>query len=148
MDFRIPASIKEEHDELHGTLKRLIGLGGKTGEMAAKVEQVMRPHFLKEEEFALPPLGLLPELAKGEQYAEMAVVFPLTDTLKRNLPYMVAEHSEIVKALHDLEQGAMQEGKDEAIQFSRTLQRHAREEEEIQYPAAILVGEYLHRVLK
>jgi len=147
MEFRIPSSIKHEHEELHQELKKMTGTGRKTGEMAKKVERVMYTHFLKEEEYALPPLGLLPDLAKGMLSPDMASVFSLTDRLKADLPNMIAEHQQIVAALNDLIQAAEQEGKEEAVQFAQKLQLHAREEEEVSYPAAIVIGEYLHLAL-
>ena len=60
MDFQIPSSLKAEHEELHSELVRATKAGGSTGEAAKEeVVKLMHPHFLKEEEYALPPLGLL-----------------------------------------------------------------------------------------
>jgi hypothetical protein len=42
----------------------------------------MHPHFVKEEEYALPPLGLLSALSKGELEAGMAEVLKMTDKLE------------------------------------------------------------------
>lgn len=36
--------------------------GSKTGEAAKVVANLMHPHFISEEEYALPPLGLLARL--------------------------------------------------------------------------------------
>jgi hypothetical protein len=41
--------------------------GGKVGEAAKAVANVLHPHFEKEEEYALPPLGLLSCLAREAQ---------------------------------------------------------------------------------
>ncbi len=122
-------------------------MGGKTGKRAETVERVMRPHFLNEEAYALPPLGLLPDLARGNLHPDMKGVFSLTDHLKADLPHMIEEHLEIVAALDDLIHDAREEGVQEAIRFAEQLQAHARQEEEVGYPAAILVGEYLHLAL-
>jgi hypothetical protein len=147
MELRIPPSVKREHEELHHQLKTVIGTGGKTGEMAGRVERLLHPHFEKEEEYALPPLGILPDLAKGIISPEMAAVVPLTDRLKADLPRMIAEHRQVVEALNELAVAARHEGKEEGVQFAQKLQLHASGEEEVTYPAAILVGEYLRRVL-
>ena len=60
MEFKIPLSLKAEHQELHAELVKAIELGGYTGEAAEAVAEVLHNHFLKEEEYALPQLGLLP----------------------------------------------------------------------------------------
>ena len=64
MTPRIPESLKWEHEELHAELARATKAGGKTGEAAKAVAGVLHNHFLQEEEFALPPIGLLAALAR------------------------------------------------------------------------------------
>ena len=102
MPIRVPPAMKAEHDELHTELKRATRAGGETGAAAATVARLMHPHFASEEEFALPPLGLLPELSRGKIGNEITDVLKLTDRLERELPRMVAEHKEIVTALQQL----------------------------------------------
>ena len=72
---KIPESLKLEHEELHADLVRATKAGGKTGEAAKAVAKVLHEHFVKEEEFALPPIGLLAALARGEVDEEMAQCF-------------------------------------------------------------------------
>jgi len=57
MEFKIPHPLKAEHEELHNMLRQATQLSGKTGETAKTVAELMHPHFVKEEEYALPPLG-------------------------------------------------------------------------------------------
>lgn len=148
IQFKIPESLKAEHVELHEDLARAIKSGGKTAEAARAVEDVLHPHFLKEEEYALPPLGLLSSLAEGNVRPEMRAVIAVTDKLKADLPHMLQEHRAIVAALEKLSATAKQEGKTEHALFAEKLMMHARNEEEVLYPAAILVGEYLKMRLK
>jgi hypothetical protein len=103
----------------------------------------MHPHFVKEEEYALPPLGLLPLLAKGEVTPDMAAVLAMTDKLKAELGEMLAEHESIVAALRRLADVATRENKPEYAKFADQLILHAQTEEEVSYPTAILIGEYL-----
>ena len=148
MKFQTPPSLKAEHEELHGELARATKSGGRTGEAAAAVARLMHPHFVKEEDYALPPLGLLSALASGKLDDEMAAVLPLTDTLERELPRMLAEHKAIVAALARLSEAAAAEGKPEYARFAEKLIAHARAEEEVAYPAALLVGRYIRAALK
>jgi hypothetical protein len=143
MEFKTPQSLKTEHEELHGELEKAVMSGGKVGEAAKAVATLMHPHFEKEEEYALPPLGLLPLLAKGEVTSEMGQVLTMTDKLKADLPHMLAEHKGIVVALKKLAQVAKAEKKPEVAAFADKLTAHAQTEEEVSYPTAILIGEYL-----
>lgn len=139
----IPASLKAEHQELHAELAAAVKLGGKTGSAAEAVERALAPHFAKEEEYALPPLGLLKPLAEGRVTPEMHSMAQVAARLKADLPRMLEEHQAIVKTLDALAAAARAEQHDEALRFTEKLKLHAQNEEEILYPAAILVGEYL-----
>jgi hypothetical protein len=55
MPIQVPPSLKAEHDELHAELKQATGSGGRTCAAASDVARLMHPHFVSEEEFALPP---------------------------------------------------------------------------------------------
>lgn len=142
MRFTIPASLKTEHEALHAELARATKAGGKAGEAAKAVAKLMHSHFVKEEEYALPPLGLLAAAASGTIDAEMRAVLSLTETLKANLPHMLEEHRAIVGALKRLIDAATEEKKPEFVQFAQSLMHHAQTEEDVMYPAALLVGEY------
>lgn len=143
MEFKIPNSMKVEHEELHNDLSKAIESGGNTGAAANQVAEALHAHFESEEKYALPPLGLLPALAEGKIVPEMAQVFRMTDTLKAELPRMLAEHQAIVVALRKLIEAARQEEKLEHAHFAEKLMLHAQNEEEVAYPTAILIGEYL-----
>ena len=143
VQWKSPESLQAEHEELHAQLAKATQAGGKTGEAARAVAKVLHPHFEKEGEYALPPLGLLPLLAAGKVTPEMEQVIALTDTLKTELPQMLQEHKAIVAALETLIDAAREEGKPEHAVFAENLIAHARTEEEVLYPAAIVIGEYL-----
>jgi hypothetical protein len=63
--------------------------------------------------------------------------------LKADLGHMLLEHKEIVAALEALKEAAGSEGKASAAGFAEKLMLHAQTEEEVLYPAAILIGEYI-----
>ncbi|MCI0429968.1 MAG: hemerythrin domain-containing protein [Rhodospirillales bacterium] len=143
MEFPIPEPLKAEHDELHAELVDATKAGGRVGQAAREVARRLHPHFTREEEFALPPLGLLAPLAKGTVEPAMAGVLTLTDRLETDLPGMLAEHKEIVAAVGDLIAAAKAEKKPKHVRFAEQLILHARTEEEVLYPAALLVGRYV-----
>jgi hypothetical protein len=148
MKFQIPAPLREEHAELHAMLRKASSAPGAVGEAAREVARLMEPHFLREEEFALPPLGLLADVVRGAVRAEMAEVVPLARRLKAELPAMFAEHRAIVAALERLRAAARAAQLAEYEAFALALMRHAEMEEKLLYPAAILLGEHLARALE
>jgi hypothetical protein len=141
--FQIPAALKAEHDALHGELVDLLELPGRTGEAAKRVADALHEHFVSEEEFALPPLGLLEPLARGELKPGMRGVLEMTERLKSDLPRMLEEHQAIVAALEQLEAAAKAEDQPKAVEFAAALKLHAQNEEQVLSPAALLVGEYV-----
>ncbi|MGH9368980.1 MAG: hemerythrin domain-containing protein [Thermoanaerobaculia bacterium] len=139
----VPEALKIEHQELREQLESAAAAGGRTGEAAQGVLKVLRPHILLEEEFAIPPLTLLPRLARGEVASDMRPYLKQSETLKAELPRMLQEHGLIVEALRGLMQAAQEEGHAGFALFAKKMILHAQTEEEILYPASILVGEYL-----
>lgn len=143
MDIKIPASLNVEHHELHAELSALTKAPGKVGETAREVAALLHPHFVKEEAYALPPLGLLVTVARGTVTPSMRAVLAMTDRLKRELPEMLTEHRTVVAALERLAEAGKTEARADAERFVAKLRVHAQTEEEVLYPAAILVGEYV-----
>ena len=143
MPLQTPETLRTEHRELHEQLSLAIDARGRTGAAAQAVARLLHPHFVKEEEFALPPLGLLAELAQGRFPGHATSVLPLTDKLEAELPAMLAEHEAIVAALQELEAAATAEKKPQHAHFAEKLIAHARMEEDVMYPAAILVGKWI-----
>jgi len=139
----IPKCLKGEHEELHSTLVRATREKGALGVAATKVAHLLDPHFFKEEQFALPPLGLLARLARDEAIGDPRDVLALTDRLERERDGMIDDHKRIVDALKGLLEEARAQDKVEYAEFARHLMRHAEMEEQVLYPAAILVGRYL-----
>jgi hypothetical protein len=137
----IPAAMKTEHDAIHQQLLRATQAPARTGEAARALAQVLHPHFVREEQIALPPLGLLAPLGRGEFTPAMVAVLPMTDSLRTELPRMLEEHKAIHAATARLGEVARAESNAEAADLATTLAGHAEGEEQLFYPAALLVGE-------
>lgn len=80
-------------------------------------------------------------LARGEPVATPSWLLPMTDSLRRELPQMLREHVAIRAATQRLAEAARAEGQTAAARLTETLALHARSEEEVLYPAAVLVGD-------
>ncbi len=146
--IRIPEPLRIEHQELHEALAAATRAPGRTGQAAREVARILHPHFVREEEIALPPLGLLQELARGTALPEMIDVVALTDALAQELPRMLEEHAAIRAALEQLEGVARAEDRPDEARLARQIMLHAQTEEQVTYPAAILVGECVTRRLR
>lgn len=140
---QIPASIRAEHEEIHATLVEATRVAGRIGIAAKAVADVLHPHFVREEQIALPPLGLLASLARGEKPENAASILAMSDTLKTELPRMLEEHKVIRAAVEVLGKVAKSAGAEKYVQLAEQLAQHALTEEEVLYPAAILIGDLL-----
>lgn len=139
--IRIPESMRAEHEEIHAELVRATKVPGPVGEAARSLAAVLHPHFVREEQIALPPLGLLAPLARGEFTPEMRAVLPMTDSLRAELPRMLDEHKAIRAATLRLGEVARAEKNASVAHLAEKLALHAQSEEELFYPAAVLVGD-------
>lgn len=148
MEFKVPEALRVEHEELHERLAKATEENGKLGEAAREVAKLLHPHIAKEEAYALPPLGLLHLLAAGRVSVDMGDVLSMTDRLKSELPQLLAEHSQIVAALRAFGKAAREQGKPQCADLSEKLILHAQAEEDVFYPVAILIGEYVRLRLK
>ena len=79
---------------------------------------------------------------------EMREVLKMTDRLKAELQKILKKHKTIVSALKRLTSIAKTEKKIEYVRFAEKLALHAKTEEEVLYPASLLVGEYIKLKLK
>ena len=139
----VPSSIQTEHEEIHEALVALTKAEGAVGAAANELAAVLHPHFVREEEIALPPLGLLAPLAAGKTPDGMAEALVMSDTLRKEMPRMLEEHKGIRAATDKLLQVARTERHSAGEAFAATLALHAQTEEQVLYPAAILVGEVI-----
>jgi hypothetical protein len=138
--FQVPKSMEIEHEAVHLQLIKLTKLGGQTGKAAQKLAGVLDPHFQKENRDALPPLSLLMPLSEGKFDCSMTAVLSMTDRLQADMSNMLAEHKEIRAATSQLRDAASSEKKSEGVKFADQLAAHAETEEQITYPAALLIG--------
>ena len=139
----IPQSLQAEHEAIHDALVGATRVPGPVGAAARELAAVLHPHFTRENEIALPPLGLLAALAAGEKPAGMDEALAMSDALRKELPRMLEEHTKIRAATEKLRVVAQKEEASAYEQLAEELSLHARTEEEVLYPAALLVGDVI-----
>lgn len=143
MDQKIPPSLRHEHGEMRASLEMATHFAGKSGEAAREVARLLLPHFKKEEEYALPPLDMLAVFADGGMPKDPVAIIMKADRLKADLADMLKEHQAVAKAVEKLYEAATGEERPDLARFARKLLLHAQMEEQIYYPASLLIGEYL-----
>jgi len=146
MKLKVPSAIIHGHQNLLAELKEVIAIGGKTGEKAKFLGETMAPHFEKEEEYALPPLGLLLNLSKGNWEVSTQEAIKMADNLELRLIEMMKDHANISKVMRELKLLAEEENHFVAKQFIKNLVQHMELEDEVLYPTTILIGNYLKKV--
>jgi len=139
-----PSSLEAEHKEVHGKLEKIVSSSGDTANVAKQVQSILQPHFEKEEQLSIPVLGALQPYVNGtltEEAKNQAI--QKSKQFKQEYPTMLQEHKQIVVALDNLENTAMNENRQDVISFIADLKSHAMNEEQITYPATIVIGELL-----
>lgn len=148
MKPKMPKVLEYGHQQLFEEIKEIIAIGGKIGETANSLNENMRPHFKKEEEYALPPLGFLLAISEGRWELDKNEAIKMSDKLEEKLSEMTAEHHEIEKYLHELKKIAEEEENAATLLFVKNLTLHIELEDQVLYPATILVGKYLKHNFK
>jgi hypothetical protein len=148
--IEIPKSLQIEHQAIHSALAAATKVTGVIGAAARELAEILHPHFEREEQIALPPLGLLAALATNAplSFTTQSEAMHLTDALKSELPRMLEEHHRIRAAVEKLREAARAEASPEHEKLADDLALHARTEEEVLYPAAVLVGDLIRARLR
>ena len=141
----VPPAIRVEHEHLHHELEAAVASGGTTGTRAREVAAILLPHFEEEEAYAMPPLGLLESMARKEPLneAQVQAAIEMANRLRREYGKMIKEHEVMTEALRKLAAAARDERKPEQAAFAESLILHAQNEEQILYPATLVIGDYL-----
>ena len=143
--LEIPKSLQVEHAAIHTTLSEAIKVQGPVGASAKTLAEALHSHFEREEGIALPPLGILAPLADGVAIpeAQLSRALSLSDSLRRVLPQVLGEHSRIARAVEGLREVAKAEHMAKYEELADQVALHAQHEEEVLYPAAMLVGDLI-----
>jgi len=145
MPLGIPEAMEQEHEELHRELRMAIKMPGAVGNAARKVADVLHPHFERENELALPVIGVARELVEDKTSPDFPKALGLCEKFKAEYGRMLQEHVEIVKALDELEKVARKSKKKTVVDFARRLRLHAKTEEDLTYPAVLMAGRILRQ---
>ena len=139
----VPSTILQQHDSLIMTITKWTTFGDSTARSAYRLKEIMVHHFREEEDYVLPALGVLPSIVNGIMPAEPKELTRMIDQYKANSSHFIAEHQMIKVYMEELKAIAGKENHHGLAEFEKALTMHVREEEELLFPAVILIGEYL-----
>ncbi len=149
MPLSAPPSMEKMHEEIWQLLVGVQRLSGKTASLAEKLAKPLKVHIDKEENLALPLLGILRDIANnklGKNTAKRALA--KYSKFEEEYLGMLHGHRELYKLLERLKKVGAEEGHLTAVRFAEALEKHSQEEEEVLYPAAIVAGRLLARQSK
>ena len=143
--IEIPKSIQMEHAAIHAALVEATKVQGSVGSAAKTMAADLNAHLEREEEMALPPLGLLAALANGVTVPDdqIAQAKAASASLSKELPQLLGEHARLLRDIEALRAAATNEKLVKYEQLADQLTLHIQTEEELLYPAAVLVGEII-----
>ena len=139
----IPQSLRVEHDH---TLEQLDMLGRRktpVGAEARKALVLFRQHLQREEEFILPPLTLLPELADGKVSPAMKWAITMAERVKAEREKTYQQHTQITDAMNALAVVARKAHDTEAFDFAQAAVADSLNDIELLEPMSIVIGDYL-----
>ena len=135
-----PKSLEEEHEGLMNTLREAGNRRDETGEAVRGLVENLEPQFEKEERVAMPLLGVLPDLVSGNKIENLRQIAESQGALLQEYESMFQEHKSLVPLIERAELAAAKENHIETVEILEALVHHARIEEDVLYPAALLAG--------
>ena len=123
-----------------GTLRHAASFDDKTGKAVKELLKTLEPHFEKEEKIAMPVLGALTELVSGEKNRNIEEIAESQSQLLQEYKTMFEEHQKIGTLIERAKLEAKGEDHEEVAEILDALGHHARVEEDVLYPAALLAG--------
>ena len=141
MPLSPPSSVESIHEDLLQLLLAVQRLPGKTGSYAEEVGKHLQDHMNREDEVALPLLGLVQEAADGHVSPRAAArASSLYVRMRKDYPRLSREDKELVRMTEKLRKFGFEEGHPTAIRFADNLEQHCLQDDQLHYPTALLVG--------
>ena len=139
----IPQSIRLEHENTIEQLTKLSKKHGPVGVEASKALGLFKAHLQREQEFILPPLSLLLQLADEKATPDMKWAIAMADRVKSERELDYQEHAKITDAMNALAAAARRAHDVEALEFAQGAVADSLNDVELLEPMSIVIGEYL-----
>ena len=143
----IPQSLRLEHQEIIRQITALAEQPAPVGPEARRLLDLVKPHLQRNEEVMLPPLSLLPLVAKGKVTSDMKWALPLIDRAKAGQEQNLQEQQQITLQLNALAAAGDQANDAQALKAAQTLAGDMLAKEELTQPTVAMLGDYLRAKL-
>jgi hypothetical protein len=114
---------------------------------AQKAVTFLKEHYAKEQQYVLPPLGLLPLIAKGEISKDMETAIAMADRTKSALSDFQNDHAKITELMNELITVGRKKKNDELVRLATRVAAQSLNDIEVNQPTTILIGDYLRQRL-
>jgi hypothetical protein len=139
----IPPSVSMEHDSVMTYLQKIAVRTTPSGAAAQRLMEVLKQHMALEDAFILPPLTLLPTLARGIVSPDMRWAIPMSDRVRTEHDALQRVHNGITEATLALQMAADDEHDEATIGFCRDLAADDLNDMEVTEPTVMLIGDLL-----
>ena len=143
----IPQSLVLEQQGILDHLAVLARRHGAVGVVAQRYMALFERHAAREREYILPPLTLLPDLTTREITPDDAWAMAMADRVRADHDVIFAEHTQITEAANELLAAGRRAHAQTAIAFAEEAVGDSLNDMEIQEPAVLMIGAYLHSKL-
>jgi len=143
----IPQSLVLEQQSTLDHLAVLARRRGAVGEIARRYVALFERHAAREREYILPPLTLLGDLTTREVTQDDAWAMAMADRVRADQDVIFAEHTQITDAANELLAAGRRAHDQTAIAFAEEAVGDSQNDMEIQEPAVLVIGAYLHSKL-
>jgi hypothetical protein len=141
--LQVPQSIRYEHEHIINDLTDFAKREGAHAAAAQKALIVIKAHYAKEEAFVLPPLALLPKIAKGAISEDMRPAIAMADRTKAALPELQNDHVQITSLMNELIEAGKADHDEELTRLATRVAAQSLNDLEVTQPTAIQIGDYL-----
>lgn len=144
----MPQSVRLQHEQIVSRLKIYTNHDAPTGPAASKALAAINAHYAKEEAFVLPPLALLPRIAKGEISKDMEPALAMATRTQASLPELEKDHIQITSMMNELVEAGQRTHDDELVRLATRIAAESLNHIEVAIPTTIIVGNYLRERLQ
>jgi hypothetical protein len=137
-----PSEAMEQENDL-AFLAKLSERPGPVGAAARNLTVLLKEHIALENEFVLPPLTLLPQLAAGKVSPDMRWALVLSDKLRAEENEVRDKHNELTLAFIALKDAAQEEHDPGVEGFASDLAADDLSDVDITEPTVLLIGDWL-----
>lgn len=142
-ELRVPQSISYEHERIIKDLTNFAKREVAHAAAAQKALIVIKAHYAKEEAFVLPPLALLPRIAKGAVSKDMEPAIAMADRTKAALPELQNDHVQITSLMNELIEAGKADHDEELTRLATRVAIQSLNDFEMTQPTTILIGDFL-----